>query len=82
MVQETSGFHVYSDLNTWIDFIVEIGMYEDFNKAEEIIKKAEETYWTDEDAESETMADWIGRELEANDISFEIFFKDEEEEDE
>ena len=82
MVQAMSGFHVYSELNTWIDFIVDIDMYEDFAKAEEIIKKAEETYWTDEDAESETMADWISRELEANDISFEIFFKDGEEEDE
>lgn len=81
MVQPTSGFHVYSDLNTWIDFMIVIGSYEDFTEAEEIIKKAEDTYWTDEDAESETMADWIGRKLEDNDISFEIFFKDEEEED-
>lgn len=81
IVQSTSGFHVYSDLNTWIDFMIVIGSYEDFTEAEEIIKKAEDTYWTDGEAESETMADWIGRKLEDNDISFEIFFKDEEEED-
>lgn len=79
MVQPTSGFHVYSDLNTWIDFMIVIDIYEDFTQAEEIIKKAEDTYWTDEDAQCETMADWIGSKLEENNISFEIFFKDEDE---
>lgn len=59
MVQPTSGFHVYSDLNTWIDFIIVVDAYEDFAEAEEIIEKAEDTYWTDEDAQCETMADWI-----------------------
>ena len=82
MIQPTSGFHVYSDLNTWIDFIIVIDTYENFAKAEEIIEKAEDTYWTDEDAQCETMADWIGSKLEENNISFEIFFKNEEEEDE
>ena len=82
MVQPTSGFHVYLELNTWIDFMIIIDAYEDFTKVEEIIKKAEDTYWTDEDAQYETMADWIGSKLEENNISFEIFFKNEEEEDE
>lgn len=50
MVQPTSGFHVYSDLNTWIDFMIVINIYENFSKAEKIIREAEETYWTDEDA--------------------------------
>lgn len=80
MVQPTNGFHVYSDLNTWIDFMIVIDIYENFSKAEKIIREAEETYWTDEDAYSETMADWIGSKLEENNISFEIFFKDEGEE--
>lgn len=80
MVQPTSGFHVYSDLNTQIDFMIVIDIYENFSKAEKIIREAEETYWTDEDAYSETMADWIGSKLEDNNISFEIFFKDEDEE--
>ena len=82
MVQPTSGFHVYSDLNTWIDFMIVIDIYESFSKVEKIISEAEETYWTDEDAYSETMADWIGSKLEENNISFEIFFKIAEEEDE
>lgn len=77
MVQPTSGFHVYSDLNTWIDFMIVIDIYV---KSRKIIREAEETYWTDEDAYSETMADWIGSKLEDNNISFEIFFKDEDEE--
>lgn len=82
MVQPTSGFHIYSDLNTWIDFMIVIDIDESFSKVEKIISEAEETYWTDKDAYSETMADWIGSKLEENNISFEIFFKNEEEEDE
>ena len=39
MVQSTSGFHVCSELNTWIDFMIVIDIYDDFTKAEEIIKK-------------------------------------------
>ena len=42
MVQPTSGFHVYSDLNTWIDFMIVIDIYENFSKAEKIIREAEE----------------------------------------
>ena len=81
MVQPTSGFHICSELNTWIDFMIVIDIYEDFTKAEEIIKKAEDAYWTDEDTQSETMADWISSKLTENNMSFEIFFKDEEEDD-
>lgn len=36
MVQPTSGFHVYSDLNTWIDFMIVIDIYENFSKAEKL----------------------------------------------
>lgn len=39
MVQPTSGFHVYSDLNTWIDFMIVIDIYENFSKAEKIIRE-------------------------------------------
>ena len=80
MVQTTTGINIFSDINTWIDFVIIPCDDKDFTKAEEIIKKAEDTYWTDEDAQSETMADWIGSKLEENNISFEIFFKNEEEE--
>lgn len=73
MVQEASGFRVYSDLNPFIDFMIVLDMYEDFNKAGEVIKSAEKAYWADEDAESASMTDWIGSKLEENGISFEIF---------
>lgn len=36
MVQPTSGFHVYSDLNTWIDFMIVIDIYENFSKAKKL----------------------------------------------
>lgn len=82
MVQTTTGINVFSNMNTWIDFVIIPCNDKDFTKAEEIIEKAEDTYWTDEDAQCETMADWIGSKLEENNISFEIFFKNNEEEEE
>lgn len=80
MIQEISGFHVYSDMNPWIDFVITIDVYEDFQKAEEIIRKAYDDWWELEEAESEAIGDWIGGRLTENDIGFEIYFKDEEEE--
>lgn len=78
MIQETSGIHVYSDMNPWIDFVITIDAYEDFQKAEEIIRKAYDDWWELEEAESEAIGDWIGGRLTENDIVFEIYFKNEE----
>ena len=40
MIQTKTCINVYSDMNTWIDFCIVIGAYEDFTKAEEIVQKA------------------------------------------
>ena len=36
MIQTKTCINVYSDMNTWIDFCIVIGAYEDFTKDEEI----------------------------------------------
>ena len=79
MVQPTSGFHVYSELNTWIDFIIIPCKSKEFNKAKEVIEKAYDDWWTLLDAEFEPIADWVSRCLTENDIEFDIYFKNEEE---
>lgn len=79
MIQVTSGINVFSDMNTWIDFIIIPANYEDFTKAEEIVRKAYDDWWTLPDAEFEPIADWICRCLNNNDIEFEIYLKNEEE---
>ena len=39
MIQTKTCINVYSDMNTWIDFCIVIGAYEDFIKAEKIVQK-------------------------------------------
>ena len=79
MIQTKTCINVYSDMNTWIDFCIVIGAYEDFTKAEEIVQKAYDDWWKLPDAQFEPIADWISRCLTKNDIEFEIYFKDESE---
>ena len=81
MVQTTTGINVFSDMNTWIDFVIIPCNDEDFTKAEEIISKAYDDWWTLPDAEFEPIADWVSRCLTENDIEFDIYFKNEEEDD-
>ena len=76
----TKCINVFSDMNTWIDFVIIPCNDEDFTKAEEIISKAYDDWWTLPDAEFEPIADWICRCLNNNDIEFEIYFKNEDEE--
>ena len=79
MVQTTTGINVFSDMNTWIDFIIIPCKSKDFTKAEEIVSKAYDDWWTLPDAEFEPIADWVSRCLTENDIEFDIYFKNEEE---
>ena len=79
MVQSTNCIHVCSELNTWVDFMIKISAYEDFARAEKVVNDAFDDYWTNDDANDEAIADWIGCKLTENDIEFEIYFKDEEE---
>ena len=80
MVQTTTGINVFSDMNTWIDFIIIPCKSKDFNKAKEVIEKAYDDWWTVPDAEFEPIGDWVSDKLKENGIEFEIYFKYEEEE--
>ena len=77
MIEVKACINVYSDMNPWIDFCIVIGAYEDFNKANVIIRNAYDDWFSDKT--DEPIADYICRLLCENDIEFEIYFKDEEE---
>ena len=79
-LRTTKCINVFSDMNTWIDFVIIPCNDEDFTKAEEIISKAYDDWWTLPDAEFEPIADWVSDKLKENGIEFEIYFKYEEEE--
>jgi hypothetical protein len=80
MIETKTCINVYSYMNTWIDFCVVIGAYENLKEAEEVVQKAYDDWWELEDAAFEPIADYISRCLYENDIEFEIYFKNEEEE--
>ena len=80
MIETKTCINVWSDMNTWIDFCVVIGVYEDLTKAEEIVRKAYDDWWELEDAAFESIGDYVSRCLNENGIEFEIYFKESEEE--
>ena len=80
MIQKRNCILIYSDMNTWIDFIIIPSKSKDLNKAKEVIEKAYDDWWTVPDAEFEPIGDWVSDKLKENGIEFEIYFKHEEEE--
>ena len=78
MIQTKTCINVYSDMNTWIDFCIVIGAYEDFTKAEEIVQKAYDDWWELPDAEFLPIAEYIGNCLEDNGIEFDMYYSNEE----
>ena len=81
MIQTKTCINVYSNMNTWIDFCIVIGAYEDFTKAEEIVQKAYDDWWELPDAEFLPIAEYIGNCLEDNGIEFDMYYNNEEEDD-
>ena len=78
MIQKQNCILVYSDMNTWIDFCILVSD-KDFSKAMEVTTKAYDDWWELPDAQFESIVDWVSRCLTENDIEFDIYFKDEEE---
>ena len=78
MIKKRNCILVYSDMNTWIDFCILVSD-KDFNKAMKVTAKAYDDWWELPDVQFEPLADWVSRCLTENDIEFEIFFKNEEE---
>lgn len=78
MIETKTCINVWSDMNTWINFCILVE--NDFEKAEEIVKKAYDDWWELEDAQFEPLGDYVSRCLYESGIEFEIYFKDESEE--
>ena len=81
MIQTKTCINVYSDMNTWIDFCIVIGTYDNFTKAEEIVQKAYDDWWELPDAQFLPIAEYIGNCLEDNGIKFDMYYNNEEEND-
>ena len=69
---------VVSDINTWIDFC--ILTENDVEKAKLIVETAYDEWF--ESTNCETIADYIGTKLYENGIEFEMYFKNESEDEE
>ena len=78
MIQTKTCINVYSDMNTWIDFCIVIGAYEDFTKAEETVQKAYNDWWELPDAQYLPIAEYIGNCLEDNGIEYDMYYNNEE----
>jgi hypothetical protein len=79
MIERKQCISVWSDMNTWLDFCIMVSE-SDLQKAEEIIRKAYDEWWDLPDIQFEPLADWICRNLNRNEIEYDIYFKDEKEE--
>ena len=79
MVTKEDCINVYID--DYLDFMIDIVSLEEFKRAIKIIEKAEEEWFSDEHISDETLSEWIGEKLTENDIEYEMYFKNEEEDD-
>ena len=80
MIAERKCINLYSDMNPWMDLVVLVND-EDFDKAKEVTEKAFDDFWNDPKVEEECWAygDWIGWKLKEAGIKYEMYFKNEEE---
>lgn len=79
MVEERRCINLYSDMNPWMDLVILVND-EDFNNAKEILRDSMNSWFEDEDAECESIGEWISNKLKENKIEFEMYFKSEDEE--
>ena len=80
MTQATSCINVYSEINPWIDFVIIPMSYSHFSEVEDIINQAYNDWFDGEEADSDIpIVEYIGMKLKENDIEFEIYFKEKEE---
>jgi hypothetical protein len=66
-------------MNTWIDFCIITENEKDMDRAKEIAKAAYNDWWEAEDTQFEPIADYIGSRLYEKGIEFDIYFKNESE---
>lgn len=83
MVIERKVINVYSDLNPWIDFIVDIEAPGNVERAKGVIEQAFNEWIEDNEKVGDaTVIEYISEKLKAENISFEIYIKFEEAEEE
>lgn len=70
---------VMSEMNTWIDFCIITENEKDMDRAKKIVEAAYNDWWGIEDAQFEPIADYIGSRLYEKGIEFDIYFKNESE---
>lgn len=80
MIQRRNCILVYSEMNTWIDFCILVSN-EDFNKTTQIVAKAYDDWWESSDADSLSISEYIGSCLKDNEIKFDIYYNNEDEDD-
>lgn len=79
MVVREDCINVYID--DYLEFIINIASLEEFEGAVKIVEKAEEEWFSDEHISDETLSEWIGEKLTENGIEYNMYFKNEEEDD-
>jgi hypothetical protein len=69
--------NIYSETNTWMDatFTVDV---KDEARAREVLNKAWEAYWEDEDAENECYGDWLENAMQTAGIEYEVTYADDD----
>ena len=83
MIRVGTSLNVYSVVNPWIDFIVNIGAYVDVEKTQEIIEQAFlEWFENSDEVGDSTIIEYISEKLKAENLDFEIYVKLEDAEEE
>lgn len=80
MVKALSCIHVYSITNDWIDFVI-IPYNDNFAKAKDVIDDAYNDWWDSEEANGDIpISEYIEMKLRENDIEYDIYYSNKEEE--
>lgn len=74
MIEDRSCILLTSEMNEWIRICIVVEPFEDFMKVKDIASKAY-TEWFNVDTD-ETIADYIKRKLDEQELSYEMFLGD------
>ena len=82
MTRQIQAINVCSQLNDWIDFVIVLENQEEADQAEEIINKAADDWFENSDGLCDTISEFICDKLRAETIQFDIYYKENIEDDE
>ena len=75
MVEAKTCINVWSDMNTWIDFVIITDNPDSTEQAKEIIESSYNDWLDDVEESNEPIGDYISRKLYENGIEFDMYFK-------